>query len=112
MNPTLCHLPGTLGATVFLSFLVGCANPASTRSVDGKNPPPPSHVQDSFGILQGDYVLYPTHQMYHSPRNKHFVYLKGGSWVTRSRPAGVTENVLFASPAVRLGSGAPPTFQQ
>jgi len=112
MKPTLHHFSSNLGAIAFLIGLVGCANQASTRSVDGKNPPPPSHVQDSCGILQGDYVLYPAHQVYHSPRNKHFVYLKGGSWVTRSKPAGVTERVLFASPAVRLGSGAPPTFQR
>jgi hypothetical protein len=70
-------------------------------------------VQDSFGILQGDYALYPAYQIYHSARRKNFVYLRSGSWVTRSTtPPGITESELLASPAVRLGSGIAPIFQQ
>lgn len=95
---------------VLMGALAGCANQRSTQSTHGSKPPP-SHVQDSFGVLQGDYVFYPKYQVYHSPRQKHFVFLERGSWVTQSKPPGVSTEQLFASPAVRLGSGPPPTFQ-
>ncbi len=100
-----------LGILVLTGALSGCASQRSTGSIHGSNPPPPSHVQDSFGVLQGDYVLYPQHRVYHSPRQKHFVFLERGSWVTESKPPGISAKQLFNSPAVRLGSGPPPTFQ-
>lgn len=113
MKPTehiLIH--AVLGAALLVAA-AGCASPGSNPSpTGGPAPAPPTSVQSGAGELQADYVFYPAYQVYYSSGQKHFVYLKGGSWITRSTPPKVSPEVLFASPSVSLGNQGAPSFLQ
>jgi hypothetical protein len=101
----------SLLSAALLGVLAGCASSAKGPSHAGSPaPPPPAFVQNGVGVLQSDYVFYPAYQVYHSRNHGHFVYLEGRSWVVRPTPPGVSTEVLFASPAVKLGTGEAPTF--
>ena len=102
---SIATIRGLLSAAL-VGMLVGCAGTAnrSSHQVGGATPPPPAHVQSAAGVLQADYILYPAYRVYHSPRQRHVVFLEGNSWVTRDKPSGVSTAVLLASPSVSSGS--------
>src|SRR3954463_14583044 len=97
MTKTKCPKTGLVLAVAVLGTLTGCIG-----YVDGPRAgvyvEPPS-VQVAVGY---DYVYYPSYEVYYSSSQRQYIYLDGGAWVTRSSPPGISVNVLFASPSVRV----------
>jgi len=52
--------------------------------------------------VQDNYVYYPTYGIYFNSYRNQYAYMDGGAWVSRPEPAGVSVNVLLASPSVRM----------
>src|SRR5205809_95386 len=95
---TLTNKVGFIFGTVLLGALTGCIGyvEAPPHRVVYAQPPP---VQV---VVQEDYVYYPGYQTYYSSRSRQYVYLDGPTWVSRPAPPGVSVDVLFASPSVRV----------
>ena len=53
-------------------------------------------------IEQDDYVYYPQYEVYYSNRRHEYGYRNGNSWAWRPAPPGVSVNVLYSSPSVRM----------
>ncbi len=53
-------------------------------------------------VIMDDYDYYPAYETYYSRNRREYVYLEGGTWVRRSQPLGVSIDVFFAAPSVRL----------
>jgi len=53
-------------------------------------------------VIEDDYVYYPHYEMYYSSSRHLYAYRDGPRWVSRPAPRGVTAEVLFASPSVRM----------
>jgi hypothetical protein len=88
---------GWMSAVMLLGTLTGCIG-----YVDG--PRAGVYVQPSVQVVvQDDYVYYPAYEVYYSSSQRQYIYLDGGAWVTRSSPSGISVDVLFASPSVRVG---------
>jgi len=84
-----------LGA-VLLASLTGCV-----AYVD--RPPQGSvYVTPPTVVVQDDYVYYPDYQIYYSSSRHQYFWPEGGAWVARPAPRGVSVDVLFASPSVRM----------
>ena len=82
----------------FLAVLTGCLTDRSyPRS--GYRSGPSVQVTASIG---DDYDYYPGYEVYYNRTRREYVYRDGNAWVRRPQPRGVTTNVLFASPSVRL----------
>jgi len=85
---------------VLLGTLTGCvyreerAQPAEVYVA----PPPAQTVV----VVEDDYVYYPQYEIYYSSSRHQYAYRDGRSWVSRPAPRGVTVDVLFASPSVRM----------
>jgi hypothetical protein len=80
-----------------LGTLTGCVGYVEGPRADVYVAPPEPVV-----VVQDDYVYYPQYQVYYSSSRQQYLYLDGGAWVTRPQPRGVSVNVLFASPSVRM----------
>ena len=61
-------------------------------------------------VVQDDYVYYPGYDVYYSSNRHQYLWLEGGAWVTRPQPRGVSVDVLFASPSVRMDFHDSPSF--
>jgi hypothetical protein len=59
------------------------------------------YVVPSAGISD-DYVYYPNYECYYSVSRHEYAYREGNAWVSRPAPPGVAENVLRASPSVKM----------
>ncbi len=59
-------------------------------------------VVETTVVVQDDYVYYPNYQVYYSSSRHQYFYMDGGAFVSRPAPRGVSVNVLFASPSVRM----------
>ena len=57
---------------------------------------------DAGLVVEDDYVYYPGYEVYYSNSRRQYIYLDGRSWVSRPAPRGVSVDVLFASPSVRM----------
>ena len=53
-------------------------------------------------VVQDDYVYYPQYECYYSVSRHQYAYREGNAWVSRPAPRGVSENVLRASPSVKM----------
>jgi hypothetical protein len=84
-----------LGAALLLTTLTGCVG-----YVDG--PRAGVYVEPSVVVVQDDYIYYPDYEIYYSSSRHQYAYLEGGAWVSRPAPRGVSVDVLFASPSVRM----------
>jgi len=85
-------LAGFMAGAIFLAAFTGCV-------VDG----PGSRAQvQTTDVYQDDYDYYPAYETYYSRRRHEYVYRDGNAWVRRPAPAGVTTEVLVASPSVRV----------
>src|SRR5579862_9446841 len=89
-------------STGMLTGAVGCSRPAA---VEGQPPSAPTAV-----VVQDDYVYYPGYEVYYSRTRHHYFYSEGGVWVSRPAPPGVSVDVLFASPSVRVDFHDSPAF--
>lgn len=74
-----------------LSFQTGCATGSGYSSASVRTE-----------VIDDDYVYYPGYEVYYSNRYRQYVYRDGRYWVRRPAPAGVSVDVLLASPSVRV----------
>ena len=87
---------GSVMSAVFLLALTGCV-----AYVD--RPPQGSvYVAPPVVVVQDDYIYYPGYQVYYSGSRHEYAYREGRTWVSRPAPRGVSVDVLFASPSVRM----------
>ena len=88
-----------LGA-VLLTTLTGCVAYVDRPPQGSVYVAPP--VMEVGVVVQDDYVYYPDYEVYYSSSRHQYAYLEGGAWVSRPAPRGVSVDVLFASPSVRM----------
>jgi hypothetical protein len=88
-----------LGA-VFLVTLTGCVGYVDRPRPERVYAAPPA--VETAVVVQDDYVYYPGYQVYYSSSRRQCIYLEHGAWVSRPAPRGVSIDVLFASPSVRM----------
>jgi hypothetical protein len=84
---------------LFLTTLTGCVG-----YVDGPRAGvyvAPAVVETGV-VVEDDYVYYPDYQIYYSSSRHQYFWPEDGAWVARPAPRGVSVNVLFASPSVRM----------
>ena len=82
-------------AATLLVTLTGCVG-----YVDG--PRAGVYVAPPVVVMEDDYVYYPNYEIYYSSSRHQYAYRDGNGWVARPAPRGVSVNVLFASPSVRM----------
>ena len=99
---------GLVLGIAFAATLAGCnKSPAEVQYVAAPAavaPAPAATVQvvQPAVVVQDDYVYYPNYEVYYSSNRHQYLYRNGNAWVTRSAPMGVSIDVLFASPSVRM----------
>jgi hypothetical protein len=86
---------GFVLCAALLGTLTGCVG-----YVDG--PRAGVYVAPPVVVVQDDYVYYPGYQIYYSSSRHEYAYREGRTWVSRPAPRGVSVDVLFASPSVRM----------
>jgi hypothetical protein len=87
-----------LGAVLFAT-LTGCVGYVRGPRAEVYVAPP---VVQTDVVVEDDYVYYPAYDVYYNSSRRQYAYLEGGAWVSRPEPRGVTVDVLFASPSVRM----------
>ena len=80
---------------VLLGTLTGCVG-----YIDG--PRAGVYVAPPVVVVEDDYIYYPDYEVYYSSSRHQYAYLEGRAWVSRPAPRGVSVDVLFASPSVRM----------
>ena len=63
--------------------------------------PPPVVVAPPV-VVEDNYIYYPNYGVYYNSGRHQYYYLRGDAWVWAPAPEGVTVDVLFASPSVRM----------
>ena len=98
MNKKCFTKVGTAG------FVLGAALLATTTGCVGYVDRPHDHYTYSEPSYSGqdDYVYYPRYGMYYGSRSHQYYCQDGREWVMRPTPRGVSLDVLFASPSVRV----------
>ena len=94
-NFFLTNKVGLVLCGVLLGTLTGCVG-----YVDG--PRAGVYVAPPVVVVQDDYIYYPGYQVYYSGSRHEYAYREGRTWVSRPAPRGVSVDVLFASPSVRM----------
>ena len=89
------NIVGLVLCAALLGTLTGCVGYVDGPRAEVYVPPPAVVVQD-------DYVYYPDYEVYYSSSRHQYFYMDGGAFVSRPAPRGVSINVLFASPSVRM----------
>lgn len=101
MNQIKYSKTGLGFGTACLGLLAGCAGYVDGPRAGVYAPAPSVYVETGIAV-QDDYVYYPDYQVYYSSGRRQYVYLDGGSWVSRAAPPGVSVDLLFASPSVKV----------
>jgi hypothetical protein len=78
-----------------LGALTGCVGP-------GGGPRAGYYAEPAAVVVQDDYVYYPNYECYYSISRHEYAYREGNAWVSRPAPRDVPENVLRASPSVKM----------
>jgi len=88
-----------LGAALLgsLTGCVGYVEPSRQRVVYAESP-----RVETVVVVEDDYVYYPNYEIYYSSSRHQYAYRDGRNWVARPAPRGVSVDVLFASPSVRM----------
>jgi hypothetical protein len=81
---------GLVLSAALLGTLTGCVG-----YVDGPR-------GGAYVAVEDDYVYYPDYEIYYSNSRHRYFWPEGGAWVARPAPRGVSVDVLFASPSVRM----------
>ena len=84
------------GALVATALSNGCAYSNPGGPVAYREPPRVAVVE------QDDYVYYPQYEVYYSNSRHQYGYREGNRWAWRPAPPGVSVNVLYKSPSVRM----------
>ena len=101
MNPkAFLSLPsaGVVGCALLAVTLTGCLTEGSYHSQGYRSGP---QVQASVAF-EDDYDYYPGYETYYSRTRHEFVYRDGRTWVRRPQPQGISVDLLFAAPSVRM----------
>jgi hypothetical protein len=93
------NLAGFALCAALLATLTGCVGYVDGPRAGVYVAPP---VVESAVVVQDDYVYYPDYQIYYSSSRHQYFWPEGGAWVARPAPRGVSVDVLFASPSVRM----------
>jgi hypothetical protein len=89
-----------IACAALLVALTGCETDGSSRRPGYGNH---SSVQVHGSVVyQDDYDYYPAYETYYSRNRREYVYRDGNTWVRRPEPRGVTIDLFFAAPSVRL----------
>ena len=62
----------------------------------------PRAVVGPVVVLQDNYDYYPNYGVYCNTSRHQYAYMRGDAWVTMPEPAGVSAEVLLASPSVKM----------
>jgi hypothetical protein len=90
---------GFVLSAAFLTTLTGCVGYVDGPRAGVYVAPP---VVETSVVVVDDYVYYPDYEIYYSSSRRQYYWPEGGAWVVRPAPRGVTVDVLFASPSVRM----------
>jgi len=90
---------GFVLCAALLTTLTGCVGYVDMPRVGVYVAPP---VVETGVVVEDDYVYYPDYQIYYSSSRHQYFWPEGGAWVARPAPRGVSVDVLFASPSVRM----------
>jgi hypothetical protein len=90
------NMVGFVAGAALLATLTGCV-----AYVD-RPPRGNVYVAPPAVVVEDDYVYYPDYQIYYSSSRRQYFWPEGGAWVARPAPRGVSVDVLFASPSVRM----------
>jgi len=101
MKKTKNSKTGLVLGTAFLGLMAGCVGYVGGQREAVYAPAPSVYVESGIAA-QDDYVYYPAYQVYYSSERQQYVYLDGGSWVSRAAAPRVSANVLFASASVKV----------
>lgn len=85
---------------MLLPTMTGCIGYVDRPRNGGAYVSPPA--AEAVVVVQDDYVYYPSYEVYYSNSRRQYAYRDGGAWVFRPAPRGVSVEVLFASPSVRM----------
>lgn len=96
-------------ALIALATLTGCVGYVEGPPHRVLRVQPPVVVVEPTEVYD-DFVYYPQYEVYYGLRSHRCYFYDRGRWVVRSRPPGVSINVLFASPSVRLGFHDSPAY--
>jgi hypothetical protein len=92
------------GLIAFISLaaaLTGCA-PSAPSTTTVTQVTPPASAPSPTVVAVDDYDYYPGYEVYYSRTRHDYMYRDGNSWVRRSQPQGISAEVLFALPSVRM----------
>jgi hypothetical protein len=87
------------GAACMLT-LTACTTADTSRGPRYRDRPV-VYGQTAIGF-EDDYDYYPGYEVYYSRNRREYVYRDSGRWVRRPEPRGVSVDVLFAAPSVRM----------
>jgi hypothetical protein len=90
-----------------LTTLTGCVGYVDEPRARVYVAPP---VVETGVVVEDDYVYYPNYDVYYNSSRHEYAYMEGGAWVSRPAPRGVSVDVLFASPSVRMNFHDSPAF--
>jgi hypothetical protein len=90
-----------------LTTLTGCVGYVDDPRAGVYVAPP---VVETGVVVEDDYVYYPDYGVYYNSSRHEYAYMDGGAWVSRPAPRGVSVDVLFASPSVRMNFHDSPAF--
>ena len=94
---------GLITFAAFAAALTGCAPSApSTTTVTQTTPAAPAPAPAPAVMVEDDYEYYPGYEVYYSRTRHDYMYRDGNSWVRRPQPHGISAEVLFALPSVRM----------
>lgn len=92
-------------AVVASALCAGCVYAEPTRPVVYQQPSHTVVYQEQPRVVvveQDDYVYYPQYEVYYSNRRRQYGYRDGNAWAWRPAPPGISVNVLYSSPSVRM----------
>jgi len=96
----LTNKVGLVLSVALLGTLTGCVAYVDRPPQGNVYVAPP--VVETGVVIEDDYVYYPGYEVYYSSSRHQFAYREGRTWVSRPAPRGVSVDVLFASPSVRM----------
>lgn len=91
-----------IGSVLLLATFTACSRADAPQATAAVTVAPPAAEPAPEAVVQDDYDYYPGYETYYS-RNRHeYVYREGNRWVRRPQPRGITVDLLFAAPSVRV----------
>ncbi len=102
MNISPSFIPRALGlllGAVLLAGLTGCYSEGYSTTYRDR---PIGYDDRTTVAYEDDYDYYPGHEVYYARNHQEYIYRDGNRWVRAPQPRGVSSQVLFSSPSVRV----------